>query len=227
MPKTHKDSNHLTRIVVCMRMCVCVVTASQIGLWGWSYGGFMASHVITANSSAIAMTMAVAPVTQWEYYDSAYTERYMQTPATNAFGYSNTSVLSQASAISEQAHFLLVHGTADDNVHLQNSAVFSTNLVAAGVSFDQMYYTDKNHAIAGTDTRKSLYKKLADFVAASYGLPMPSINIRPTTRAKRQLQSESSSATAAAAAAGHNQDVQGYHWKRTAAGQSRKQREHV
>jgi len=121
------------------------VDAAHIGLWGWSYGGFMASRVITAASKSIAMTMAVAPVTKWDYYDSAYTERFMQTPATNAAGYNVTSVLPRASAILPSARFLLIHGTADDNVHLQHSTVFSTQLVTNGVSYDTMYYTDKNH----------------------------------------------------------------------------------
>ncbi|CCG52295.1 Xaa-Pro dipeptidyl-peptidase precursor [Flavobacterium indicum GPTSA100-9 = DSM 17447] len=138
------------------------VDASRIGIWGWSYGGFMSSNCIFQGADVFKTAIAVAPVTSWRYYDSIYTERYMQTPQENASGYDNNSPINHVSKL--KGNFLLVHGTADDNVHVQNTMKMIEALVQANKQFDWAIYPDKNHGIFGGKTRLQLYTKMTNFI---------------------------------------------------------------
>ncbi len=138
------------------------VDKNRIGLWGWSYGGYMASLAITKGADIFKSTIAVAPVTTWRYYDTIYTERYLRTPQENPEGYDDNSPINFADQL--KGNFLLVHGTADDNVHFQNSVMFSEVLIQANKDFDQAYYPNKNHGISGGNTSIQLYTKLTNFV---------------------------------------------------------------
>jgi len=138
------------------------VDGKRIGIWGWSYGGYMTSLAMTKGGGTFAMGIAVAPVTNWRFYDTIYTERYLQTPALNASGYDDNSPLTYAADL--QGNFLLVHGTGDDNVHFQNSVAFENALVNAGKQFQSFYYPDKHHGIQGAKTRLHLYTMLANYV---------------------------------------------------------------
>lgn len=138
------------------------VDSTRIGHWGWSFGGFLSALAITKGSGVFSTAIAVAPVTDWRYYDNIYTERYMRTPQANPGGYRETSPIRFASQL--KGKLLLIHGTADDNVHFQNSVMFSEALIQAGKSFRQAYYPNKNHAIAGGRTRFQLYTRMTDFL---------------------------------------------------------------
>lgn len=138
------------------------VDANRIGIWGWSYGGYMSSLCITKGADTFKMAIAVAPVTTWRFYDSIYTERYLRTPQENAKGYDENSPINFADKL--KGKFLLIHGTADDNVHFQNSVMFSEALIQANKSFEQAYYPNKNHGIFGGNTTIQLYTKMTDFI---------------------------------------------------------------
>ncbi|WP_294818389.1 S9 family peptidase [uncultured Flavobacterium sp.] len=138
------------------------VDASRIGIFGWSYGGFMSSNCILKGSDVFKMAIAVAPVTNWRFYDSVYTERYLQTPQENASGYDDNSPINHVSKL--KGPFLLVHGTADDNVHVQNTMLMVEALVQANKQFDWAIYPDKNHGIYGGATRLQLYTKMTNFI---------------------------------------------------------------
>jgi dipeptidyl-peptidase-4 len=138
------------------------VDASRIGIFGWSYGGFMASNCIFQGADVFKMAIAVAPVTNWRFYDSIYTERYMQTPQENASGYDNNSPINHVSKL--KGKFLLIHGSADDNVHVQNSMQMMEALIQANKQFDSQIYPDKNHGIYGGKTRIQLYTKMTNFI---------------------------------------------------------------
>lgn len=138
------------------------VDQSRIGIFGWSYGGFMSSNCIFQGADTFKMAIAVAPVTSWRYYDSIYTERYMQTPQENASGYDDNSPISHVKKL--KGKFLLIHGSADDNVHVQNSMKMIEALVQANKQFDWAIYPDKNHGIYGGMTRIQLYNKMTDFI---------------------------------------------------------------
>ena len=138
------------------------VDKTRIGIFGWSYGGFMASNCIMKGADVFKMAIAVAPVTNWRFYDSIYTERYMQTPQENAIGYDENSPINHVSKL--KGNFLLVHGTADDNVHVQNSMQMIEALVQANKQFDWAIYPDKNHGISGGKTRIQLYNKMTNFI---------------------------------------------------------------
>ncbi|MCL9809319.1 S9 family peptidase [Flavobacterium luminosum] len=138
------------------------VDKSRIGIFGWSYGGFMASNCIFQGADVFKTAIAVAPVTSWRYYDSIYTERYMQTPQENAGGYDNNSPINHVSKL--KGNFLLIHGTADDNVHVQNTMKMVEALVQANKQFDWAIYPDKNHGIYGGKTRLQLYTKMTNFI---------------------------------------------------------------
>lgn len=138
------------------------IDKDRIGIWGWSYGGYMSSLCITKGADVFKMAMAVAPVTNWRFYDSIYTERYMQTPQENAGGYDNNSPVNHVSKL--KGEYLLVHGSADDNVHVQNTMRMITALVAANKQFDLFIYPDKNHGIYGGNTRFHLYTKMTNFI---------------------------------------------------------------
>jgi dipeptidyl-peptidase-4 len=138
------------------------VDDSRIGIWGWSYGGYMSSLAMTKGAGIFKMGIAVAPVTNWRYYDTVYTERYLQTPQLNASGYDDNSPSTYAANLS--GNFLLVHGTGDDNVHFQNSVVLEDALINAGKQFRSFYYPDKAHGISGEKTKFHLYTMMADFI---------------------------------------------------------------
>ena len=138
------------------------VDASRIGIFGWSYGGFMASNCLFKGNEVFKMAIAVAPVTNWRFYDSIYTERYMQTPQENASGYDENSPINHVEKL--KGNFLLIHGSADDNVHLQNSMQMMEALIQANKQFDSQIYPDKNHGIYGGKTRIQLYNKMTNFI---------------------------------------------------------------
>ncbi len=138
------------------------INAKRIGIQGWSYGGYMSSLAITKGADVFSLAIAVAPVTNWRYYDNIYTERYMQTPQENASGYDENSPINHVEKL--KGHYLLVHGSADDNVHVQNTMEMISALVKANKQFDLFIYTDKNHGIYGGNTRYHLYKKMTDFI---------------------------------------------------------------
>jgi len=135
---------------------------SRIGVWGWSFGGYMTSLLLTKGSGVYKAGIAVAPVTTWRYYDSIYTERYLQTPQENPKGYDENSPINFAKNL--QGKFMLVHGSTDDNVHMQNTMDFVTALVKANKQFDLFIYPNKNHGIYGGTTRLNLYTKMTNFV---------------------------------------------------------------
>lgn len=138
------------------------VDASRIGIFGWSYGGFMSSNCILKGNDVFKMAIAVAPVTNWRFYDSVYTERYMQTPQENASGYDDNSPINHVSKL--KGSYLLIHGSADDNVHVQNTMRMVEALVQANKQFDWAIYPDKNHGIYGGKTRLQLYTKMTNFI---------------------------------------------------------------
>ncbi|MFG4001105.1 S9 family peptidase [Flavobacterium aquidurense] len=138
------------------------VDTSRIGIFGWSYGGFMASNCIFQGNDVFKMAIAVAPVTNWRFYDSVYTERYMQTPQENASGYDQNSPINHVSKL--KGKFLLIHGSGDDNVHVQNSMQMMEALIQANKQFDSQIYPDKNHGIYGGATRIQLYNKMTNFI---------------------------------------------------------------
>lgn len=138
------------------------VDKSRIGIWGWSYGGFMSSNCILKGNDVFKMAIAVAPVTNWRFYDSVYTERYMQTPQENPNGYDDNSPINFVDKL--KGKFLLIHGSADDNVHVQNSMQMMEALIQANKQFDSQIYPDKNHGISGGKTRIQLYNKMTTFI---------------------------------------------------------------
>ena len=138
------------------------VDKARIGIWGWSYGGYMTSLAMTKNADLFKMGIAVAPVTNWRYYDSVYTERYLKTPQENPGGYDDNSPVQFAQNM--KGKFLLVHGTGDDNVHFQNSIAFVDAMVKANKDFQTLYYPNRNHGISGGNTRLHLYRQMTNFV---------------------------------------------------------------
>lgn len=138
------------------------VDEDRIGVQGWSYGGFMSSNLLLKGAEQFKMAIAVAPVTNWRFYDSIYTERYMQTPQENPEGYDDNSPINHVGKL--EGKYLLVHGTADDNVHYQNAAEMTTALVNADKQFTQFSYPDKNHGIYGGNTRFHLYTLMTNFI---------------------------------------------------------------
>jgi dipeptidyl-peptidase-4 len=138
------------------------IDSERIGIFGWSYGGFMSSNCLFQGADTFKMAIAVAPVTSWRFYDTIYTERYMQTPQENAAGYDNNSPMSHVDKL--KGKFLLIHGSADDNVHVQNTMRMVEALIQADKQFEWMVYPDKNHGIYGGNTRLHLYKKMTHFI---------------------------------------------------------------
>ncbi|MCF7567602.1 S9 family peptidase [Sabulilitoribacter arenilitoris] len=143
------------------------IDASRIGIWGWSYGGFMSSNALFKGNDVFKMAIAVAPVSSWRFYDTIYTERYMTTPQENASGYDDNSPINHVDKL--KGDYLLIHGSADDNVHLQNTMRLVEALIQADKQFDWMIYPDKNHGIYGGNTRLHLYKKMTNFINANLG----------------------------------------------------------
>jgi dipeptidyl-peptidase-4 len=138
------------------------VDRSRIGFQGWSYGGYMASLMISKGAEVIKAAVAVAPVTNWKYYDNIYTERFMRKPQDNRSGYEDNSPTNFAKNV--RGKFLLIHGSADDNVHMQNSMELANALVKNNIPFDFMLYPNKNHGISGGLTRLHIYSKILKFV---------------------------------------------------------------
>jgi dipeptidyl-peptidase 4 len=137
------------------------VDPARIGIQGWSYGGFMTSLAMTKGADVFKTGIAVAPVTNWRYYDNIYTERYMRTPQENASGYDDNSPVNHAAKL--KGKFLLIHGSADDNVHYQNTMEFINALVKANRQFDLFIYPNKNHGIYGGNTRNHLFTMMLDY----------------------------------------------------------------
>jgi dipeptidyl-peptidase-4 len=138
------------------------VDAGNIAIWGWSYGGFMTCLALTKGEGLFDAGIAVAPVTNWRYYDNIYTERFMRTPQENRDGYEDNSPLNFADQL--QGSLLLIHGSGDDNVHVQNTFEFAEKLVQADKDFDMHIYTNRNHSIYGGNTRYHLFKKMTRFL---------------------------------------------------------------
>ncbi|ACU07898.1 Dipeptidyl peptidase IV [Flavobacteriaceae bacterium 3519-10] len=138
------------------------IDKSRIGIFGWSFGGYMASLALTKGADVFKTGIAVAPVTNWRYYDTVYTERFLRTPQENPKGYDENSPTEYADLL--KGKFLLIHGTADDNVHFQNSVEFSEALIQNKKQFEFMAYPDKDHGIYGGQTRPQLYQKMTDFL---------------------------------------------------------------
>ena len=138
------------------------IDANRIGIWGWSYGGFMSTNAILKGNNVFKVAIAVAPVINWRMYDSIYTERYMKTPQENPSGYDNNSPFFFADQL--KGRYLLIHGSADDNVHVQNAMAMIETLVQHNKDFDWLIYPDKNHGIYGGNTRLQLYTKMTNFI---------------------------------------------------------------
>ena len=139
------------------------INKEKIGIWGWSYGGFMSSNCILKGNDIFSTAIAVAPVTSWRFYDSVYTERYMQTPQENASGYDENSPLQHAEKL--KGNYLIVHGSGDDNVHVQNTMRMINALIKENKQFEQVIYPDRTHGIyRGRNTRLHLYTKMTNFI---------------------------------------------------------------
>lgn len=137
------------------------VDGSRIGIWGWSFGGYNTLMSMSDGSGAFKAGVAIAAPSDWRFYDTVYTERFMRTPKENGDGYNAGSAISRASKL--QGKLLLIHGTADDNVHYQNAAEYSEALVQANKQFDMQVYTNRNHSIFGGNTRNHLMNRVANF----------------------------------------------------------------
>lgn len=135
---------------------------ARIGIWGWSFGGFLTSLCMTKGADVFKTGIAVAPVTNWRFYDSIYTERYLKLPQENASGYDDNSPVNYADKL--KGNYLIVHGTGDDNVHFQNAVTMVNALVKANKPFDSAYYPNRNHGIYGGTTRLHLYEKMTRFI---------------------------------------------------------------
>ncbi len=138
------------------------VDAGRMGIFGWSYGGFMTSLCLTKGNGLFKMGIAVAPVTNWRFYDTIYTERFMRTPQENPEGYDDNSPINFAAGL--QGKLLLVHGSGDDNVHFQNSMMFAEQLVQSDIQFEMQFYPNKNHGIYGGNTTFHLYTRMTRFI---------------------------------------------------------------
>lgn len=136
------------------------VDKDRIGIWGWSYGGFNTLMSMSEGRGVFRAGVAIAPPTNWKYYDSVYTERYMRTPKENPDGYA-TNPIERASKL--HGALLICHGTADDNVHPQNTYEYSEALVQADKDFRELFYTNRNHSIFGGNTRNHLLRQVAQF----------------------------------------------------------------
>ena len=145
------------------------VDKAKIGHWGWSYGGFMSSLAITKGATVFSAAVAVAPVTSWRFYDNIYTERYMRTPKENPAGYDDNSPINHTDKI--KGKYLIIHGTADDNVHFQNATQMITALVKNNVDFESAYYPNKNHGISGMadNTTFHLWSKKTNWILKELG----------------------------------------------------------
>lgn len=137
------------------------IDGSKIGIWGWSYGGYNVLMSMSRGNGTFRAGVAIAPVTDWRYYDTVYTERFMRTPQQNMTGYDAGSPIKLANKL--EGNLLLVHGSADDNVHFQNTMEYSSALINANKQFDMFVFTDKDHSIRGANNRAYLYEKVIKF----------------------------------------------------------------
>jgi dipeptidyl-peptidase-4 len=133
-----------------------------MGIWGWSYGGFMSLNTLFQHGDVYRAAVAVAPVTHWKYYDNIYTERYNGLPQENREGYDKGSPLSYVNQL--RGDLLLVHGSGDDNVHFQNSQALVNSLVTANKQFSLMEYPNRNHGIFGGNTRLHLFTLITNYL---------------------------------------------------------------
>ena len=138
------------------------VDKSRMAIWGWSFGGYNTLMAMSVGNGTFKAGIAVAPPTDWKYYDSVYTERFMRTPKENFEGYAATSPIRLAKDL--QGKLLLIHGTADDNVHFQQTMDYAESLVQAGKQFEMQVYKDRNHSIYGGNTRYHLYTRMSNFL---------------------------------------------------------------
>ncbi|QCW98720.1 S9 family peptidase [Aggregatimonas sangjinii] len=143
------------------------IDEERTGIWGWSFGGHMSTNALLKGSDVFEMAIAVAPVTSWRFYDTIYTERFMRTPAENPSGYDDNSPFNYPEKL--QGKYLLVHGSGDDNVHLQNTMRMVEALIQANKQFEWAIYPDKNHGIYGGNTRIHLFNKMTDFIHENLG----------------------------------------------------------
>ena len=134
---------------------------NRIGIWGWSFGGYLSSLAMTKGAGVFSMGIAVAPVTSWRFYDTIYTERYLNTPQKNPKGYDENSPIQYVTRL--KGDYLLIHGTGDDNVHVQNAIEMQNSLIKANKSFDIFYYPNRAHGISGGNTRYHLYKMMLNY----------------------------------------------------------------
>lgn len=140
------------------------IDSSRMAIWGWSFGGYNTLMSLVHGDGAFKLGIAVAPVTDWRYYDTIYTERFMRTPQENPRGYDATSVVEHADRL--RGRLLIIHGTADDNVHVQNTYALTARLVEAGIPFDEAIYTDRDHSIRGGNTSLHLYIRMVEYLKA-------------------------------------------------------------
>jgi dipeptidyl-peptidase-4 len=138
------------------------VDSTRIGMWGWSFGGFMTCMALTLGADHFKTGVAVAPVTNWKYYDSIYTERYMDTPGRNPGGYHETSPISHAAKM--KGNLLVIHGTTDDNVHWQNTIVFVNELIRQNKQVQTMFYPGRSHGISGDNATRHLYTLMTQYI---------------------------------------------------------------
>lgn len=138
------------------------VDKDRIGIWGWSFGGFISATCILKGADVFKTAVAVAPVTNWRFYDNIYTERYMRQPAENEQGYDDNAPEKMAAQL--KGNFLFIHGLADDNVHFQNSVMLADQLIKANKQFETAFYPNKNHSIYGGITREQLFRRITDYL---------------------------------------------------------------
>ncbi|MFT6700148.1 MAG: dipeptidyl-peptidase-4 [Porticoccaceae bacterium] len=139
------------------------IDENNIGIWGWSFGGHMSTNALLKGSDIFTTAIAVAPVTSWRFYDTVYTERFLRTPQENPAGYDENSPVNYAEKL--KGNYLLVHGTGDDNVHVQNSYRMINSLIEANKQFDMFIVPDRTHGIyKGKNTRLNLYTKMTNFI---------------------------------------------------------------
>ena len=137
------------------------VDGNRIGIYGWSYGGYETLMAMSTGNGIYRAGVAIAPVTDWRYYDTIYSERFMRTPQENGDGYRQSAPITHAANL--KGSLLIVSGTADDNVHYLNTLQYSAALVEAGIQFDSQIYTNKDHHIRGCNTRHHLYTRVCNF----------------------------------------------------------------
>ena len=138
------------------------VDKARIGIWGWSYGGYMSTLALAEGNDVFASAIAVAPVTHWKFYDTIYTERFMQTPLLNPEGYNAAAPINVANKI--VGDYLLIHGTGDDNVHYQNAVELVQALIDNDIQFETMYYPNLAHSIYGGNARRHLWRLMSNFI---------------------------------------------------------------